>query len=151
MPAVRWEQEPHSRATRGPYFGKKSESVSLLVVSSSLGPHGLSSSRSLCSWDSPGKNAGVGSRSLLQAIFPTQGWNPGLLHCRQILYCLNHPRSNRGAGSQREIFTVLRLAGEEIMQLGFEVMVGICQGFRGRGWVSDPSNRENSTCKAMEV
>ena len=28
--------------------------------------------------------------SLLQRIFLTQGWNPGLLHCRQILYCLSH-------------------------------------------------------------
>ena len=33
-------------------------------------------------WDSPGQNTGVGSLSLLQGIFPTQGPNPGLLHCR---------------------------------------------------------------------
>ena len=32
----------------------------------------------------------VGSLSLLQGIFPTQGSNPGLLHCRQILYQLSH-------------------------------------------------------------
>ena len=32
--------------------------------------------------DSPGKNTGVGCHSLLQGIFPTQGLNPGLLHCR---------------------------------------------------------------------
>ena len=38
---------------------------------------------------SPGKNTGVGSHSLLQVIFPTQGSNPGLLHCRQIVYCLS--------------------------------------------------------------
>ena len=31
--------------------------------------------------------------SLLQGVFPTQGSNPGLLHCRQILYCLNHQGS----------------------------------------------------------
>ena len=43
--------------------------------------------------DSPGMNAEVGSHSLLQGIFPTQGSNPGLLHCRRILYCLNHPGS----------------------------------------------------------
>ena len=36
----------------------------------------------------PGKNIGVGSHFLLQGIFPTQGSNPGLLHCRQILHCL---------------------------------------------------------------
>ena len=40
----------------------------------------------LCPWDSPGKNTGVGCHFLLQGIFPTQGSNPGLLHCRQILY-----------------------------------------------------------------
>ena len=36
-------------------------------------------------WNCPGQNTGVGSLSLLQGIFPTQGWNPGLLHCRRIL------------------------------------------------------------------
>ena len=40
--------------------------------------------------DSPGKNTGVGCHSLLQWIFPTQGSNPVLWHCRQILYCLIH-------------------------------------------------------------
>ena len=48
-----------------------------------------SSSRLLCPWNSPGKNIGVGSHSLLQGIFATQGSNPGLLYCRQILYCLS--------------------------------------------------------------
>ena len=49
--------------------------------------------RLLCPWDSPGKNTGVGSHSLLQGIFPTQGLNPGLLPCRQILYHLSHQGS----------------------------------------------------------
>ena len=44
----------------------------------------------LCSWDSPGKNTGLGSHSLLQGIFLTQGWNPGLLCCRQIFYLQRH-------------------------------------------------------------
>ena len=43
--------------------------------------------------DSPGKNTGVGCHALLQGIFPTQGWNPGLQHCRQILYHLSHQGS----------------------------------------------------------
>ena len=51
----------------------------------SLQPHGLYSP-----WNSPGQNAGVGSLSLLQGIFPTQGSNPGLQHCRRILYQLSH-------------------------------------------------------------
>ena len=40
--------------------------------------------------DFPGKNTGVGCHFLLQGIFPTQGSNPGLPHCRQILYQLSH-------------------------------------------------------------
>ena len=39
---------------------------------------------------SPGKSTGVGCRFLLQGIFPTQGWNLGLLHCRQTPYRLSH-------------------------------------------------------------
>ena len=50
----------------------------------------------LCPWNSPGKNTGVGSHSLLQGIFPTWGLNPSLLHCKQILYHLSHQRSRRG-------------------------------------------------------
>ena len=42
---------------------------------------------------SPGKNTRVGCHALLQKIFPTQGWNPGLLHCTQILYRLSHQQS----------------------------------------------------------
>ena len=67
---------------------KWSESRS--VVSDSLRPHGLYSS-----WNSPGQNTGVGSLSLLQGIFPTQGLNPGLPHCRRILYQLSHKESPR--------------------------------------------------------
>ena len=48
-----------------------------------------------CPWNSPGQNTGVGSLSLPQGIFPTQGLNPGLLHCRQILYQLRHKGSPR--------------------------------------------------------
>ena len=49
--------------------------------------------RLLCPWNSSGKNTGVGSHSLLQGIFPTQGSNLGLLHCRHILYHLSHQGS----------------------------------------------------------
>ena len=47
----------------------------------------------LQSWNSPGHNTGVGNLSLLQGIFPTQGSNPGLPHCKWILYQL----SNQGS------------------------------------------------------
>ena len=71
-----------------PWVVWKSESCS--VVSDSLWPHGLYSL-----WNSPGQNTGVGSLSLLQRIFPAQGSNPGLPHCRQILYQLCHKGSPR--------------------------------------------------------
>ena len=45
--------------------------------------------------DSPGKNTGVRYHALLQGIVPTQGWNPGLLHFRQILHHLSHQGSPR--------------------------------------------------------
>ena len=51
-------------------------------------PHGLYSP-----WNPPGQDTDVGSLSLLQEIFPTQGWNPGLPHCRQFLYQLSHQGS----------------------------------------------------------
>ena len=57
-------------------------------MSNSLQPHGPYSP-----WNSPAQNTGVGSCSLLQGIFPTQGSNPGLLHCRRILYQLSHQGS----------------------------------------------------------
>ena len=68
--------------------------ISCSVVSGSLWHHGLQPARLLCPWNSPGRNTGVGSHSLLQGIFPTQGSNPGLLHCRQIVYSLSRQGSH---------------------------------------------------------
>ena len=67
--------------------------VSRSVVSDSLPRYGQQPTRLLCPWDSPGKNTGVGSHSLLQGIFPTQGSNAGLPHFWQILYHLSHQGS----------------------------------------------------------
>ena len=67
-----------------------SESESGSVMSDSLRPPWLYSP-----WNSPGQNPGVGNLSLLQGIFPIQGSNPGLWHCRQILYQLSHEGSPR--------------------------------------------------------
>ena len=58
------------------------------IMSDSLQPHGLYSL-----WNSPGQNTGAGSLSLLQGIVPTQGSNPGLPHCRRILYQLSYKGS----------------------------------------------------------
>ena len=49
--------------------------------------------RLLCLWNFPGKNTGVDCHFLLQEIFPSQGLNPGLPHCRQMLYHLSHQGS----------------------------------------------------------
>ena len=67
------------------------------VLSDCLWLHGL------CPWNSPGKNTGVGCYSLLQVIFPTQGSN---LHCRQILYHLNHQGSPYSMYSYYKIPTI---------------------------------------------
>ena len=66
------------------------ESDSHSVMSDSLRPHGLYSP-----WHFPGQDTGVGSLSLLQRLFPTQGLNPGLPLCRRILYQLSHKGSPR--------------------------------------------------------
>ena len=70
-----------------------SKSVSHSVVSNSLHPCELYPTRLLCPWNSPGKNTGVGCHFLFQGIFPTQGLNPSLLHCRQTLYHVSHQGS----------------------------------------------------------
>ena len=66
-------------------FNAKVNSESGSVMSDSLQPHGL-----YTPWNSPGQNNGVGSHPLLLGIFPTQGLNPCLHHCRWILYQLSH-------------------------------------------------------------
>ena len=66
----------------------KQGKVKVSVMSTTLWRHGLYSP-----WNSPGQNIGVGSLSLLQGIFTTQGLNPHLPHCRQSLYQLSHKGS----------------------------------------------------------
>ena len=78
-----------------PNWGKgllenKSEIKSHSVMPDSLQPHGLQSF-----WNSLGQNTEVGSLSLLRGIFPTQGSNSGLPHCRWILYQLSHKENPR--------------------------------------------------------
>ena len=77
------------------YYVKWKKSVKVLVTQLCLT---LCDSRTVAcqaslSWDPPGKNTGVGSHSLLQGIFLTQGLNLGLLHCRKILHHLSHQGS----------------------------------------------------------
>ena len=72
----------------------ENESESHSVVSDSLRPQGLYSP-----WNSLGQNTGVGSLSLFQGIFPPQGSNPGLLHCRQILLPAEPQGKPKNAGA----------------------------------------------------
>ena len=67
---------------------KKKLNVKVALLCLTLRSHGLHGP-----WNSPGQNTGVGSCSPFQGIFPTQAWNPGLLHCRRILYQLSHKGS----------------------------------------------------------
>ena len=80
------------------YFNQGS--VSHSVIFDSLQPHGLKSARLLCPWASPGKNTGVGCHSVLQGISLTQGSNPGLLQCSQILYCLSYREAHFKQGKK---------------------------------------------------
>ena len=88
----------------------ESQIVSCSVVSNSLPSHGLQPTRLLHPWNFPDKSTGVGYHFFLQGIFPTQGSNPGLLHCRQTLYCLTHqgrPLNMPGNLKSSAIITIL--------------------------------------------
>ena len=82
------KKEPQRLVTT--WVDLESESESRSVMTDSLRPH-----EPYSPWNSPGQNTGVCSLSLLQGIFPTQGLNSGLPHCRWILYELSHQGSPR--------------------------------------------------------
>ena len=84
--------------------------------SDSSRPHGLYSP-----WNSLGQNTGVGSLFLLQGIFPTQGLNPGLLHCRQVLCQL----SPRGSPLQKSTQSS-NLKGNIILSVQFSSVAQSC-------------------------
>ena len=103
--AQRWLPDPITLFSQS--LGIEFESHS--IVSDSLWPHGLYSP-----WNSPGQNTGVGSHSLLQRIFPTQGSNPGLLHCRWILYQLSYESEGMHSNSYLIISCVNLHQGSKI-------------------------------------
>ena len=97
-----WEELTlSSRLSLRTLWWSESEGESHSIMFNSLWSHGLYSP-----WNSPGQNTGVGSCCLLQGIFPTQGLNPGLPPCRQILYQLSHQGSPRTlwVADNKEIF-----------------------------------------------
>ena len=100
---LRWTQVPKLLNRSSPHLPLQAPSGLLHIHPAGSGPWGkwkcpslscvwlfvttwTQPARLLCPWKSPGNNTGVGYHSLLQGIFPTQGLNPGLLHCRQMLY-----------------------------------------------------------------
>ena len=89
FPAV--STSPLSRSASPFLLCKNVPSLLFFQIPCSLRPHGLQPARLLR--DSPGKNTGVGSHSLLQRIFSTQGSKRGLLHCRWIPYHLSRQGS----------------------------------------------------------
>ena len=146
-----YSSSPQPSWHQGPVF-MKSESESHSVVSDSLRPHGLYSP-----WNSPSQNTAGGSLSLLQGIFPTQGSNPGLPHCRWILYHLSHKGSarilewvacpfSRGSSWPRNQTRSPALQADSLPTELSEKPVFMednffhRQGHRGRGWFHNDSN-----------
>ena len=85
LPPVLWSPSSHSCCRKKKW----------LLGYVRLWPHGSQPARLLCPWDSPVKTTGVACHDLFQGIFLTQGLNPGLLHCREILYHLCHQGSTK--------------------------------------------------------
>ena len=91
------------------------QSESHPLMSDSLRPHGLYSP-----WNSPGQTTGMGSLSLFQWIFPTQGSNPGLPHCMRFPYQLSHKGSPR---AQRLILNIVR---ERVLLTEYILYIKLC-------------------------
>ena len=72
-------------------------------------------------WDFPDKNTGVHCHFLLQGIFPTQEYNPGLLHCGQILYRLSYEGSLVNRASYLELFTTFLLSNSICLAVVYSV------------------------------
>ena len=90
------------------------------------------SARLLYPWNSPGMNTGVVCHSLLQGIFLTQRLDPGLLHCRLILYCLSHqgsPDKSRFFISSSSLVILMNEHSDRIMISG---RIFPYQSFQGR-------------------
>ena len=95
------------------------------------------SSPTLCNpmdspWNSPGRNTGVGHLSLLQGIFPTQGSNPGLPHCRRIVYQLSHKGSPRTL--EWVAYPLSRGSSQPGNQTGVSCIAGGFGGGEGKIW-----------------
>ena len=107
-------------------------------------PWTVACTRLLRPWDFLGKSTGEGCHFLLQGIFPTQGSNPGLPHCRQTLYRLSHPGSpgdsQRGCKKRNSPCRGLQLFSEN--GRGHQP-IPKCQVGSSHFCFSDPNKKEN--------
>ena len=99
---VTWYQKRQPIESSLSVHQKQGEMKSLSRVRLFATPWTVACTRLLHPWDFLGKNTGVGCHFLLQGIFPTQGLNPGLLHCRQKLYHLSHQGSPERLSIEKE-------------------------------------------------
>ena len=105
------EERGEEGINQGFRINRLKESESHSVVSNSLRRHGLYSP-----WNSPGQNTGVGSLSLLQGIFPTQGSNRGLPHCRRIL-----ASQKQDSQTEKQTMVTKEERGEERINQGLRI------------------------------
>ena len=106
---ARWKRVQHSISL------EVDTVLSHSVMSNSLQSPWTVACQLLCSWDSPG-NIGVGSHALLQGIFPPQGLNPGLPHCRRFLYHLSHQGGPPKSRKQTKQYQVVISAGKKMQR-----------------------------------
>ena len=120
--------------------------LSRSIMSDSLRLHGLQPTRPLCPWDSPGKNTGEGSHSLLQGILLNQESNPGLLCCRWSLYYLKERKKANSLSRVRLFATPWTVAYQASLSMGFsrqEYWSGL--PFPSPGDLPDPGIEPKST------
>ena len=119
-----WDQEVRfSKQLTESWFESESESEVTQSCPTLCDPHGLSPTRLLSPWNFPGKSTGVGCHFLLQGIFPIQGLNPGLPHCRQTLYRLSHqgsPMIVKRVGGELYLFTTAQFKFD-LLRLNFSL------------------------------
>ena len=92
--------------------------------------------------DSPDKNTRMGCHFLLQGIFPIQGWNPGLPHCRWILYCVSHQGSPRTL--EWVAYPFSRRSFQPRNQTGVSIVGGLFTS-----WATREAHTENTWCQIL--
>ena len=116
------------------------------VISGSLRPHGLKPTRLLHLQNFPGKSTRVGCHFLLQSIFPTQGSNPGLPHCRQTPYRLSH----QGRHHLHNYYVICIVSSTQGVKLEFWVLQYVHWPPEGSKKVETLAGTDCGTCLICE-